>query len=78
MANATVMSFVFEMHHIFVELQLTAMLYSLIAPRWFGPQNQCRPLRKAFTSGLGLDALSLAWPAVVQLVVCFNSGSQWF
>ena len=33
--------------------------------------------RKALTSGLGLDALSLAWPAVVQLVGFFNSGSQW-
>ena len=32
---------------------------------------------KALTSGLGLDDLSLAWPAVVQLVVSFNSGSQW-
>ena len=28
-------------------------------------------------SNLGLDGLSLAWPAVVQLVVSFNSGSQW-
>ena len=49
------------------------MLYSLIARRWFGPQTQWRPLRKAFTSGLGLDALSLAWPAVVQLVIFFHS-----
>ena len=28
-------------------------------------------------SGLGLDDLSLAWPAVVQLMVSFNSDSQW-
>ena len=28
---------------------------------------------KMKTSGLGLDALSLAWPAVIQLVVFFNS-----
>ena len=33
------------------------------------PQIQWRPLHKAFTSGLGLDAMSFAWPAV------FN---QWF
>ena len=33
--------------------------------------------RKAFTSGLGLYALPLAWPAVVQIVVFFDSGSQW-
>ena len=44
-------------------------LNALIARRWFGPQTQWRPLRKAFTSGLGIDALSLAWPAVVQQVV---------
>ena len=30
-----------------------------------------------FHKWVGLDALSLAWPAVVQLVVFFNSGSQW-
>ena len=28
-------------------------------------------------NGLGLDGMSLAWPAVVQLVVSFNCGSQW-
>ena len=28
----------------------------------------------SFPSGLGLDAVSLAWPTVVQLVVSFNSG----
>ena len=50
---------------------------SLIARRWFGLQTQLRSRRKAFTSGLALDALSLAWPAVVQLVVFFNSGLQW-
>ena len=33
--------------------------------------------RKAFTSGLGLDALCLAWPTVVQLVVFFIFGLQW-
>ena len=31
----------------------------------------------ATSYGLGLDALSLVWSAVVQLVVFFNSGSQW-
>ena len=29
--------------------RLTAMPHSLIARRWFGPQTQWRPLRKAFT-----------------------------
>ena len=43
----------------------------------FNCTTMVRPLRKAFTSGLGLDALSLAWPVVVQLVVFFDSGSQW-
>ena len=42
-----------------------------------GPQTQWRPWHKDFTSGLGLDARSLAWPTVVQLVVFFNSGLQW-
>ena len=42
-----------------------AMLHSLIARRQFGPQTQQRPLRKTLTSGLGLDDMFLAWPAVV-------------
>ena len=42
-----------------------------------GPQTQWRPWHKAFTSGLGLDAMSLAWPTMVQLVISFNSGLQW-
>ena len=50
-----------------------AMLHSLIARRWFGPQTQWRPLRKTLTSGLGLDDMSLAWPAVVQLLVFIYS-----
>ena len=53
------------------------MLHSLIARRRVGPQTQWRPRHKAFTSGLGLDAMSLAWLIVVQLVVFFNSGLQW-
>ena len=57
--------------------RLTAMLHSLIARRRVGPQTQLRTRHKAFTSGLGLDAMSLAWPTVVQLVVSFNSGLQW-
>ena len=41
------------------------MLHSLIA-RWrVRPQTQWRPRHKAFTSGLRLDAMSLAWPTVV-------------
>ena len=31
----------------------------------------------SYTSGLELDALSFGWPAVGQLVVFFNPGSQW-
>ena len=57
--------------------RLIAMLHSLIAQWQVGPQNQRRPRHKAFTSGLGLAAMSLAWPTVVQLVVFFNSGLQW-
>ena len=41
------------------------------------PQTQWRPRHKTFTSGLGLDAMYLAWPTGVQLVVSFNSGLQW-
>ena len=32
---------------------------------------------KSFHKWLGLDAMSLVWPTVVQLVVSFNSGLQW-
>ena len=42
----------------------------------FGPQTQWRPLHKTLTSGLGLDDMSLAWPAVVQLLVFCYSGIQ--
>ena len=34
------------------------------------------PLHKILTSGLGLDDMSLAWPAVVQLLVFIYSGIQ--
>ena len=51
-----------------------AVLHSLIARRRFGPQTQWRPLRKTLTSGLGLDDMSLAWLAVVQLLVFIYSG----
>ena len=40
-------------------------------------QTQWWPRHKAFTSGLVHDAMSLAWPTVVQLVVSFNSGLHW-
>ena len=53
--------------------RLIDTLYYLIAQRQFEPQTQWQHLHKAFTSGLGLDATTLAWPAVVQLVVFFNS-----
>ena len=39
-------------------------------------QWQIRPLRKTLTSGLGLDDMSLACPAVVQLLVFIYSGIQ--
>ena len=38
------------------------------------PQTQWRPLLKTLTSGFGLDHMSLAWPAVVQLLVFIYSG----
>ena len=43
---------------------------------WFGPQTQWRPHRKTLTSGLGLDGMSWAWPAVVLLLVFIYSGIQ--
>ena len=42
---------------------------SLFTRRQFRPQIQWWPLRKTLTSGLGLDDMSLAWPAVLQLLV---------
>ena len=56
--------------------RLIAMLHSLIARRRV-PQTQWRLRHKVFTSGLGLDAMSLAWPTVVQLVVSFGFGFSW-
>ena len=55
---------------------LMTVLHSLIARRRFGPQTQWRPLRKTLASGLGLDDVSLPWPAVVQLFVFICSGMQ--
>ena len=40
------------------------------------PLQLQRPLRKTLTSGLGLDDMSLAWPAMVQLLVFIYSGIQ--
>ena len=59
-----------------VQSLLMAMLHSLIARRRFGPQTQWRPLRKTLTSRLGLDDMSLAWPAVVHLLVFIYFGIQ--
>ena len=42
-----------------------------------GPNQLKHADLTALTSGLGLDALSLALPALVELVVFINSGSQW-
>ena len=52
------------------------MLSSVIARRRVGPQTQLWPQHKASIRGLGRDDLSLALPAMVQLVVFFNSGWQ--
>ena len=38
--------------------------------------SDSRPLRKTLTSGLRLDDMPLAWPAVVQLLVFIYSGIQ--
>ena len=38
--------------------------------------NCTTAVRKTLTSGLGLDDISLAWPAVVQLLVFIYSGIQ--
>ena len=38
--------------------------------------NDGLDIKLSHSSGLGLDAMSLAWPTVVQLVVSFNSGLQ--
>ena len=35
-----------------------------------------KAVRKTLTSGLGLDDMSFAWPAVVQLLVFIYSGIQ--
>ena len=59
-----------------VNPMLMAMLHSFIARRLFGPQTEWRPLLKTLTSGLGLNDMSLAWPAVVQLLVFIYSGIQ--
>ena len=56
---------------------LMAMLHSLIARLRFGLQTQWWPLRKTLTSGLGLDDMSLAWPAAVQLLVFSYTGMRW-
>ena len=44
---------------------LMAILHSLIARRWFGPQTQWRSLRKTLTSGFGLS-------------ICLWLGPPWF
>ena len=50
---------------------------SLDARRRFGPRARWRPLCETLTSGLGLGNMSLAWPAVVQLLVFICSGTHW-
>ena len=55
---------------------LLAVLRSLIARRRFGPRARWRSLRKALAGGLGLGGVSLAWPAVVRLLVFVCSGMQ--
>ena len=34
-------------------------------------------LKDGLVSGLGPEAMSLAWPVVFQLMVFFSSGGQW-
>ena len=69
---------IIHMHaRLLTQPRLIAMLHSLIARRRIGPQTQWRPRHKAFTSGLGLDAVYLTWSTVVQVVVSFNFGLQW-
>ena len=55
---------------------MMAMLHSVIARQRLGPQTQRRTLRKILTSGLGLDDIPLAWPAVVELLVFIYSDTQ--
>ena len=54
---------------------LVAVLRSLVERR-FGPRARWQPLRRAFAVGLRLDDMSLAWPAVVQLLVFICSGIE--
>ena len=44
--------------------------------RYFKFRRRFGPLLKTLTSGYGLDDMSLAWPAVVQLLVFIYSGIQ--
>ena len=55
-------------------LHLIERLYSRY--KHLGPQTLRESLRKTLTSGLGLDNMYLAWPAVVQLLVFIYSGIQ--
>ena len=49
-------------------------LLSIVPVRASDPMTAS--FRKTLTSGLGLDDMSLAWPAVVQLLVFIYSGIQ--
>ena len=46
---------------VFNPTSVDSYAYSLIVRRRVGPQTQLRLRRNTFTSGLGLDAMSLAW-----------------
>ena len=54
------------------------MLLSLIARQRVGPQPQRSPQHEALINGLGPEAISLTWPAVVQLVIFLSSSWQLF
>ena len=56
---------------------VTVDSYSSLIAWWpFEPQAKLWPLHKAFTTGLGLDAMSPTWPAMVQHRVFFHTGWQ--
>ena len=76
--NSSYCSSVAQMYMVFRGVNqslLMAMLHSLIARRGWGLRLNDSLFLK-LTSGLGLDDMSLAWPAVVQLLVFFYSCIQ--
>ena len=56
---------------------LMTVLRSLVARRRFGPRTRWQPLLGTLASGLGLGGVSLAWSAVVRLLVFLCDGMHW-